>query len=169
MSNYNLVVLFAKGVFLRDLEYDSNKLIENNKPTLIEYNKIPNKFINLESWLMKVNTKCFNCSYTYDSPPVFIPDYFMANCEIAIHKKLFCCFPCAKSHIISIYSGHELQTMLHKLNHVYTIFTGTTPVCIPCAIPLFDNKEFGGDDSIYTVEDFIRITRNLVPPKLYLI
>jgi hypothetical protein len=118
---------------------------------------------------MKVNTKCFNCSYTYDSPPIFIPDYFMANGEIAIHKKLFCCFPCAKSHIISIYSGHELQTMLHKLNHVYTIFTGTTPVCIPCAIPLFDNKEFGGDDSIYTVEDFIRITRNLVPPKLYLI
>ena len=168
MSNYNLVVLFAKGVFLRDLEYDSCKSVENTIP-IIEYDKIPNKFINLESWLMKVNIKCYNCSYNYEAPPVFIPEYFMANGEIAIHKKLFCCFPCAKSYIISIYSGHELQTMLHKLNFVYNIFTGTTPVCIPCAIPLVDNKEFGGSDSVYTAEEFIRITRNLVPPKLYLI
>jgi len=168
MSNYNLVVLFAKGVFLRDLEYDSCKSTENTTP-IIEYDRIPNKFINLESWLMKVNIRCFNCGYNYEAPPVFIPEYFMANGEIAIYKKLFCCFPCAKSHIISIYSGHELQTMLHKLNFVYTIFTGTTPVCIPCAMPLVDNKEFGGYDSVYTAAEFIRITRNLVPPKLYLI
>ena len=169
MSNYNIVVLFAKGVFLRDLEYDNNNNSDNNKNNIIEYDKIPNKFINLESWLIKVNIRCFNCSYTYDSPPIFIPDYFMANGEIAIHKKLFCCFPCAKNHILSIYMGHDLQTMLHKLNHVYIIFTGTTPICIPNAIPLVDNKEFGGSDSVYTVEEFIRINRSLVPTKLYLI
>jgi len=166
---FNPIVLFAKEVFLRDLVDDLHDNTIQAKNTDIEYDKIPNKFINLESWPVKINTKCFRCSYNYDAPPIFIPDYFMTNGEIAIHKKLFCGFPCAKSYIIDSYHGHELQKMLHKLNYVYNIFTGTTAENIPSAIPLSDIKEFGGSNAIYTAEEYKKINKKLVPSTLYLI
>ena len=72
-------ILFLRGTYINscdkyqlsdnDDEYDDLKL---NEDELIDYNKIPAKYIK-STWPRFTNLKCWYCDLTFNTPPYFIP------------------------------------------------------------------------------------------------
>lgn len=149
-------ILFIKGIFIKDCLSDDifeKKILEHTNPqsdynidnndletpidiNFINYEKFPTTFESIETWKKKTNIKCWCCTLSFDTIPIFIPNVIepitpknkierenMLKQQFSISVYgTFCSFGCAyffiESHNFSIAEKIESLNklkLLHKL------------------------------------------------------
>lgn len=153
-------ILFLRGCFLKNCSsiedmFDERIMKESfldGKTMPLEeivYDKIPEKFVSLETWVKKTNLKCWNCDCNFYTIPIFVPEYMKdpdvpdrKHGDIGVHGN-FCSWNCASFYISLMFRDvkWEKDSMLKIL---YTIFTGDTIHTIPHAPSKTKMVQFGG-------------------------
>lgn len=111
------------------------------------YDRIPNVFTTLDTWLKCTNLLCWNCDASFDTVPLFCPTYKYENTPgKPLMKPLgnFCTFPCSAKHNDIHAPPEEKWTRTKLLLELYTIFTGQTISKIPLAPDKTQMIQWGG-------------------------
>jgi hypothetical protein len=127
--------------------------------------KIPRTFTGLEDWPHTTNLRCWQCDFTFDDRPKFIPTYVCETEDDRIEFGVLgnmCTFNCAELWIITNYAGKEEQQWRAQdnLRLVYFLFTGRHVDRIKPAINKTELKKYGGE---LDEETFLRRMRDLDP------
>lgn len=124
-------IIFLKGVDPKcyiDIadEFEASLLETIERPPLdipIEekYNKIPNMFTSIDTWIKKTNLKCWHCDFTFKNSPIFIPTFISLNQWGT--KGNFCSFSCAMAYINTYHKENSiykknLRELYYKINRV---------------------------------------------------
>ena len=149
-------ILFLNGCYLSDCDniedmFDDNLLneLDVRYDNVIEYNRIPQHFISLDTWIKKTNIKCWNCDCSFDSTPIFIPTSIIRsdikdniNTTFTVHGN-FCSFSCATTYLqtLNISNKWDIQFLLRKL---YYIFYNKEINNIPPSPSKYMMKQYGG-------------------------
>jgi hypothetical protein len=183
-------ILFIKGVYKKDCSNDDifeKKILENtpsveidfngdidisdissitNCNNFVNYEKLPNIFESIETWQKKTKLKCWNCTLSFTSIPVFIPKVIEPNFGKGKNKKnysisvhgVFCTFACAKQHVENRnYSLSERVETLNKLKLLYKLFYGDKMKDTPSTTTPFQMKQYGGD---LTEDEYLELREN---------
>jgi hypothetical protein len=176
LDNYDQPnILFLQGCFLEDCSTIEDMFLEmvlqvsgTSDEQNSVYDKLPDRFTDLESWPTETNTLCWECSCTYYTPPIPIP--------ISIHpsksdpggfghiktKGGNCTWNCAASGIyreFPIASDRWERMVLLKM--LYKKMTGTSIDIIARSPDKTTMVQYGGDK---TIENYRKdmITTNLM-------
>lgn len=160
-------VLFLKGCFLRDCDsvedlFDQKLLSADiQEPAFyeiknIEYDKIPNKFVSLESWPTVTNLKCWNCGNTFTSRPIFIPLVIESNGHMDPHGN-FCSWGCGGLYINLHYDTDDRWEKHAMLRALYKVFTKKTIHEIIPALCKTSMIQYGGKKTIKEYRDHLLI------------
>ena len=127
-------IIFLKGVSIDDyknIEDEFNeRLLENistidpYKTDLIKYSSIPPIFNSIDTWAKCTNLHCWNCDFTFNNFPIFIPTT-IRRCEnkwVIQTYGNFCSFSCACRYGID-HMTEDVQFNLTKLyNIIYNVY-----------------------------------------------
>jgi hypothetical protein len=108
------------------------------------YDKIPEVFTKFNKWPLRTNLKCWNCSFTFSTPPVFIPTYMNSipgGVEFGVYGNM-CRFGCAQRVLTDSKLGWQAQDNLFSLHAIYT---GIRVSHIEPTIPCTRLQQYGGD------------------------
>jgi hypothetical protein len=169
-------VLFIKGVFKKDCVSDDifeKRILERIDNTIdqpiplngestytsnfISYEKLPSIFEDINTWQKQTNLLCWNCSLSFTSIPVFIPQVIEpyshkhndnVKYSIGVHG-VFCSFICAKHYVKTNYHTlvDRIET-LNKLELLYTLFYNAKMKDITDYPSPLQMKQYGGDLSV---------------------
>jgi hypothetical protein len=112
--------------------------------------KIPRVFTGIEDWLTNTNLRCWQCGFTFDGPPKFVPTYVRESdeggIEFGVHGNM-CTFNCAELWISINYAGKEDQRWRAQENLclVYFLFTGRRIARIRPAPNKTELRQYGGE------------------------
>ena len=112
--------------------------------------KIPRVFTGIEDWLASTNLRCWQCGFTFDGPPKFVPTYVRESddggIEFGVHGNM-CTFNCAELWISINYAGKEDQRWRAQENLclVYFLFTGRRIARIRPAPNKTELRQYGGE------------------------
>jgi len=129
----------------------------------IKYTKNPSVFTGFETWPRKTDLLCWNCHFSFDRPPVFIPTYISepdAPIRIGVLGNM-CSFSCAARWILVNYNqkNGQLWRAQDGLKFLYQIFHGVTPKdIIKPSPPYTDQIQYGGH---LTKEKYCEIVKEL--------
>jgi hypothetical protein len=152
-------VLFLRGCFAEDCStiediFDERLVggITEEAPyeTTLEYDKIPEVFTCMQTWIKKTNLKCWSCDCCFQNIPVFIPlsiNDIDGNAVIDVLGN-FCSWSCAASYIIREYTGNERWEKMSLLRILYKIFTGRSIDVIEPSPPKTIMVQYGGKKSL---------------------
>ena len=174
-------ILFIKDVFKKDCLSDDifdkkildnintnmkeNVVDDNNKSKLdwhyVNYTKLSHIFESIETWNKKSNLLCWNCTLSFDSIPVFIPDViepatvknkaYNTKYSISVYG-VFCSFGCAHKYVETHnYSLSERIEAFNKLKMLHKLFYNKNMRDISHYPSHLQMKQYGGD---LTVEEF---------------
>jgi hypothetical protein len=180
-------VLFIKGVFKKDCVSDDifeKRILERidntiDQPTqlngessgiyinnFISYEKLPSIFEDINTWQKQTNLLCWNCSLSFTSIPVFIPQVIepclhkhndTIKYSISVHG-VFCSFICAKHYVKTRYHTIVDRTeTLNKLELLYKLFYNIKMKDVTNYPLPQQMKQYGGDLSI---EEFTALLEN---------
>lgn len=130
-------ILFLKNIKKNDyIEIENifyNEMMEkidlnnvNNNKNIVIYKKIPDVFVDNESWIKNTNLKCWYCDLTFNNSPYFIPKeyYKISNKhEMKVYGN-FCSVGCSKAFLNSnveflkddsYWEKNALLILLHEL------------------------------------------------------
>lgn len=175
-------ILFIRGVFKKDCTSDDifeKKILENSSNdvlissdhaistpddmTFVNYEKIPSTFENIETWKKRTNVKCWCCTLSFDSVPIFIPKVIE---PITIKNKVerekitkqqfsisvygtFCSFGCANYFIESRnFSISERVESINKLKLLHKLFYNTKIKETAFYPEPYRLEQYGGDMTI---------------------
>lgn len=126
-------ILFIRGVFLKDctpiddiFEQQLIDRLDEKEVKVMEFDKIPSVFTTLDTWVKKVNIRCWFCDLNFEAHPVFIPRLIepSAGGYTIGTEGCFCTFSCAMAHINlhypKIYDNvrkHDMLKFLYKMFH----------------------------------------------------
>jgi hypothetical protein len=173
-------LLFIKGVFKKDCVSDDifeKKILERidsgdqSSPlngecsgiytnNFISYEKLPSIFEDINTWQKQTNLLCWNCSLSFTSIPVFIPQAIEPCSHQQMDRKysigvhgVFCSFICAKHYVKTRYHTLVDRTeTLNKLDLLYKLFYNSKMNDVTDYPLPFQMKQYGGDLS---VEEFM--------------
>lgn len=132
--------------------------------SVIPYDKIPRVFTSITDWPLRTNLRCWQCDFTFDDRPKFMPTYIRANDDGSYEigaKGNFCTFNDVVSYInTTIHHIEERWRALDMTRFVYSLFTGTTVSHIEPSEPKYRLACYGGD---WDEETFWRKMRDLDP------
>lgn len=134
---------------------------EDGRPS----DKILRTFTGLDEWPYTTNLRCWQCDFTFDDRPKFIPTYVRETDDGRIEFGAYgnmCTFNCAELWIIINYAGKEDQRWRAQdnLRLVYFLFTGHHIERIRPAIHKIELKKYGGE---LDEDSFFRKMRELDP------
>lgn len=127
--------------------------LDPEEPTpeaLCPLDKIPRVFTGLDDWPQGTNLRCWQCDYTFDGRPKFVPTYVRetdsGGLEFGVQGNM-CTFNCAELWIRINYAGKDdlrwrAQDLLCL---VYFLFTGRRVVRILPAPLKTEQQRYGGD------------------------
>ena len=125
--------------------------------------QLPAVFTNDGTWPLKTNRPCWNCGFTFDGAPRFIPKNFRSKGDVIQCDRIgiFCCFNCAARYVQDTYwKRRKTWQMLNNLNEMYKILTGRKSCDIKPAPSRFDLIEYEGT---LTRDEFWAILHKLDP------
>lgn len=138
-------IIFLRGVFLADCETINDKFrkhvmsdVGEKIETQQSYDIIPKVFTSLDSWPKSTNIKCWFCTLTFSTRPVFVPGR-----DIKQVNGNFCWFNCAAAWI-NLQPENVQWEMREQLKELYYIFTGKRVNVILPAHAKTEMKEYGG-------------------------
>lgn len=149
---YEPKILFLRGCFLEncnsieDLFYEKilsdGQIITENSNDIV-YDKIPQVFTSVDSWIQTTNLKCWNCDCTFDTLPIFIP--LSINTDDSMDTLgNFCLWGCAARYINTILD-YDVRWEAHALlRTLYRTFTGKKIEEIIPAEPKTEMIQYGG-------------------------
>lgn len=127
----NSVIIFLKGITTDDFKdveeqfeeqlleqqfsdsFDVNTFTEN-------YDTIPLKFTGINTWVKSTNLKCWNCDFTFNTTPVFIPLHIKKltkdTLETDVHGN-FCSFACAMRNLMDHHHNNLFTNLIRVCNH----------------------------------------------------
>ena len=113
------------------------------------YDKIPRVFTCIETWPHNTNLHCWQCGFTFDGSPKFVPTYvreFENTIEFGVHGNM-CTFNCAELWIIINYASKEDHRWRAQDNLclLYYLFTGNRVSRIHPAPNKTELKKYGGE------------------------
>ncbi len=113
----------------------------------IIYDRIPNIFINLNTWSKCTNLLCWYCDASFDTIPIFCPTYKYEDPPGKPLMKVlgnFCSFSCAAKHNDIHVSPDEKWTRTKLLLELYNIFNGESISSIPLSPDKSKMMQWGG-------------------------
>jgi hypothetical protein len=126
-------ILFIRGIFLKDcihiddiFEQQLIDRLDEEEIKVMKFDKIPTVFTSLDTWLKKVNIRCWFCDLNFETIPVFIPKLIEpASSGYTIGTEgCFCTFSCAMAYINLYYPKiydnvrkHDMLKFLYKMFH----------------------------------------------------
>ena len=127
------------------------------------YDKIPSTFTSLDEWPSETNLHCWQCGFTCDGKPIFVPIFIretVRGVEFGV-KGIMCTFNCAARWIISNSNLNieERWKYQNNLKILYFLFTGIHNE-IKLAPEKTALKKYGGD---LTDEEFWDELKKLDP------
>ncbi len=195
-------ILFIKNVYKKDCQTDDifeKKILENANSIInmqsneedqmttmedfISYEKLPLIFSNIESWKKKTNIKCWCCTLSFDSMPIFIPNVIepvliknkktreLSNKQqfsISVYGN-FCSFGCAHFFIEnSNMNINERTESINKLKLLHKLIYNTKIKETGYYPSPYKLEQFGGDMTIAEYKELQEIHKkeNIVPSKL---
>jgi len=112
--------------------------------------KIPRTFTHLNDWPLHTNLRCWQCDFSFDDRPKFVPTYVRESndgcIEFGVHGNM-CSFNCAELWIEINYAGKDDRRWRAQDNLclVYFIFTGYRTALIRPAIHKTELLRYGGE------------------------
>lgn len=173
-------ILYLTGITMDDYksiedifeEYLHESIEKKPDITNIVYNTIPKVFTGIQNWIKKTNLKCWNCDFTFESVPKFVPIYIKENyteisdIEIGVHGN-FCSFACVSNYINTNYhKRHEILQLLDNLCELYRYYTGRTAYFIPLAPSKTILIQYGGNTLDIEYKEQIRKIEDAIEEKL---
>lgn len=146
-------ILVLSGITIQmyksiDKQFEENLLESidsDNENEKVIYNKIPQRFNNLDTYQIQTNLKCWYCDLNFITRPIFIPKVIKNNYEMTIHGN-FCSFSCAITYININIKNKDVQWRYRdNLYVLYKLFNGTYPLHINPAPNKFDLECYGGE------------------------
>lgn len=138
-------IIFLRGVFPVDCETINDKFRKHVMSDISErvdaqqaYNCIPKTFTTIEEWTKSTNIKCWFCTCSFSTRPVFVPGR-----NISQVNGNFCSFNCAEAWINQQPLSSQWE-MREQLKELYYIFNGRRITTILPAYDKVEMKEYGG-------------------------
>jgi len=140
-------ILFLRGVFPEQWESNDDKfkrfimldvVDEKTESEINIYESIPIKFNGLDQWPKTINIKCWHCTCSFTTIPIFVPGR-----DISIVNGIFCTFSCAEAWIESQPITQQWE-MRKQLRELYYIFNKTRVSVIIPSLNKSMLKEYGG-------------------------
>jgi hypothetical protein len=124
--------------------------------TDMPFDKIPPTFTGLEDWPLHTNLRCWNCNFTFDDRPKFVPPFVRetedGKVEFGVHGNM-CTFNCAMAWILTNYATNSDQQCRARNNLflLYFVFTGVLVSHIRPSESCTKLKQYGGelDEDVY--------------------
>jgi hypothetical protein len=167
-------ILFLRGCFvsacnnIEDL-FDE-RLVESCSNTKIydthdnKYNNIPRVFTSLDSWIKKTNVKCWSCTLTFDTIPLFVPTAISdpiaptkTFCDMDVLGN-FCSWACSSRYVHISSDSHVKWERYEMLKLLHKIMTGTRVSEIeqaPCPTIMV---QYGGKSTKQEYKKILRTT-----------
>jgi hypothetical protein len=152
-------IMFFQGVFPEKYDLDtmftnrimdslrvSNPACENiDVENTVEktFSKIPLKFTTIDEWPKSTNIKCWWCTQSFKTVPLFIPSYIATNGDMVPEGNI-CTFNCGAAYIdvfVDAKCRWERHEMLKILHHK---ITGISVKHIPPSPLPFTMVQYGG-------------------------
>jgi hypothetical protein len=151
-------IMFFQGVFPEKYDLDTmftNRIMDSLRVTDVgtvdncevstfnTYSKIPLQFTTVDAWPKSTNIKCWWCTQSFKTIPLFIPSYIATNGDM-VPEGNFCTWNCSAAHIDvfadskSKWERHEMLKILHKK------ITGIPVEYIPRSPLPFTMLQYGG-------------------------
>jgi hypothetical protein len=152
-------ILFIRGVFLKDcipiddiFEQQLIDRLDEEEISVMEFDKIPSIFTTLNTWIKKINTKCWFCDLNFESIPVFIPRLIepSGGGYTIGTEGCFCTFSCAMAHINVHYP--KICDNVRKrdmLKFLYKMFNDSKVREILASPSKYEMNQYGGSLEIH--------------------
>jgi hypothetical protein len=157
-------ILFLRGCFINDCSsiediFDeqlvSQSMIERELYDVKEivFDTIPKIFTGVETWIQKINIKCWSCDCNFHNIPVFVPSSIERSDNVGQLTGsmdtlgIFCSWNCAAQYINMFFTGCEKWEKHELLKLLYKIFTGKTIEEIIPSPSKTIMKQYGGNKS----------------------
>lgn len=163
--------LFLEGVFKNDFssieDLFQDRILENEqKKTIVIYDKIPSIYDSTEPWPTECNLHCNYCTCKFDNSPWFIPrsldtSYVKIEGETikkytSITQGVFCSVNCAATYIAyDITSIAERLDKLGMLKILYQYLENHEINNIPLSPSYLTIDKYGGDKTIVEYRECI--------------
>jgi len=158
-------ILFLRGCFLTDCssieDLFDERIIDEAMPDnklydikSIVYDKIPDTFTSVESWIKKTNLKCWSCDCNFHNIPIFIPRTLEKSsdptkmCGSMEPLGNFCSWNCASAYAHLHYRENLLWELLENLKLLHRMFTGEIIDDIRPSIPKTKMQQYGGEATV---------------------
>jgi len=173
MEDYNTLnleipnVLFLSGIDIKEYISIEDKANEkfmhqeelDNLKECPMYTKNNINFLSNEKWPKKTNLHCWNCDFTFDGDPIFVPIYIKecstGGLEFGVRGNM-CTFNCAMSIILNITypNSSERWKYINNLKILYFIKNGIHISDIKPAPNKYNLQKYGGpwSNSIFLEE-----------------
>jgi hypothetical protein len=151
-KHYNTKMNIPKAYNQSSQFYQFNQILSKSTSSKQNSNtNIPSNYNlnNTESWIKNTNTKCYHCTYNFDTMPCAIP--YRYSKKIYYVYGCFCSFECAYKYLLNnkIHKKQEVISLLHSLKKHFYNHEKTEPI-VPAP-----NKEvlidYGGN---ITIDEF---------------
>jgi hypothetical protein len=152
-------ILFIRGVFLKDcipiddiFEQQLIDRLDEDEDKVMEFNKIPSVFTTLDTWIEKVNIRCWFCDLNFEAQPVFIPRLIEPSADgyTIGTEGCFCTFSCAMAYINLYYPKIYDNVRRHDmLKFLYKMFHGAKIREILASPGRHEMSQYGGSLEIY--------------------
>jgi hypothetical protein len=147
-------ILSLAGITLNDYipleDVADERLIQeddHNIEKIYPYNKIPQVFNSIDTWITHTNLCCWSCGFKFDNVPKFVPTYIRESnniIEIGVLGNM-CSFNCAELWIETHASNREERYKLqNNLCYLYYLFTGNRTVHIKPSLCRTNLLQYGG-------------------------
>ncbi len=144
-------------MLIQDTEPNETIINEN----YLGFDKLPKKFVNIDTWIISTNLHCRYCTLTFDEMPVIIPETIKIDNKgrkiyPVFERICFCDFPCAVGYVKQSNLSNKTEK-LSMLNDLYFQFYGKKPIAIK--EPQFSPsclEMYGGDKTINEYKEIIK-------------
>jgi len=153
-------ILFLRGCFLKDCvsieDIFDARLIQEYTASVpdVKHDKIPEVYVNLDTWPKKTNLLCWECSCSFQSIPLFIPRSVkqpVSDADISGDMNTignFCSWGCAARYINLHFSGNDKWEKHNLLRLLYKKITGRITYNIRPAQAKTVMIQYGGSQTI---------------------
>ncbi len=141
-------ILFLKGCFISDvmsIEDQFDMRLIDTCTDVVTFCKIPDIFTCVEKWPRRTNLLCWFCSHSFDTTPVFVPEYINVvkkERRIGVRGN-FCSWNCAAAYIDATFDRDRWEKH-NLLISLYEIMEGKSVTTIIPSAPRTSLKCYGG-------------------------
>ena len=138
-------ICFIKGISLSDLLSEVDNTKKSDTPIKeVDYDPLPDEFIDIYSWTKKSNLFCMYCCHQFESIPVRMPIGMTSYGSFKL-EGIYCCFNCCISYLTENNKYNDNRwDIIEMLRIMYSKYYGKKVVKIFEAPVNMQLKIFGG-------------------------